>query len=102
MINIKDNFFQIDTLNTSYLIRVNKYNYLEQLHYGDKINFEDRANLVETKSVLLVNTLYIADDATYCIDGINYDYSFGNCGDIRSSSFVATNNGQQNYKFEYK
>lgn len=83
MITITNDFVHLATKNNSYLLHINKYGDLENLHYGCKINSADFHLLLRRRS-FIVNTLFAKDDMTYCIDGINFEYSFPFRGDSGS------------------
>ena len=41
MITIKDNIFNLETENTSYIFRTTKHNHLEHIYFGSKLNLSE-------------------------------------------------------------
>lgn len=101
MIKIDNNYIQLDTVDTSSLMRVNEYGDIEQLYYGDKIDFGDRAAITPNRSVLLVNTVYPIGDESYGIDAINLSFSSGGIGDFRKPACVCMELNGNNIEFVY-
>lgn len=83
-IRILDNAFYLETARTCYILQI-RDGFAEHLYYGDKIPPQDWRALVETRSCLLVNTLYPTADMTYAIDAKGFEFSLPNRGDSRSS-----------------
>lgn len=84
-IKVKDNIFYIETAASCYVFGI-WHGFAEHLYYGAKIPFSDVDVLKEKRSVILVNTLYPADDPTYSIDCKAFEFSLPGRGDSRSSS----------------
>lgn len=91
MIVIDNNFVHFQTKNNSYLIHINKYGDLENLYYGSKIANVDFDLFVKKRS-FIVNTLFEKEDMSYCIDGMNFEFSTPFRGDSRSSSLIIHDN----------
>lgn len=98
-VKVKDNVFYIETANTCYIFTIVD-GFAEHLHYGAKIPFSDVDALKEKRSVILVNTLYPADDPTYSIDCKSFEFSLPGRGDSRSSS-VCLNCDETPFDFVY-
>lgn len=95
MIQVKDNVFHINTKNTSYIFAVTKYGDLQQLYYGEKIEFQqDYKAFFQKRKLLLVSTLYPEYDVAYGIDDMCFEYSFAGNGDMRESACYASSNNQ--------
>lgn len=88
-IKVKDDVFYIGTDNSCYIFQIAN-GFAEHLHYGARIPFSDVGSLKEKRSVILVNTLYPADDPTYSIDCKSFEFSMPGRGDSRSSSICLT------------
>lgn len=73
-IKVKDSVFYLETANTCYIFAI-VGGFAEHLYYGAKIPFSDVGALKEKRSVILVNTLYPADDPTYSIDCKSFEFS---------------------------
>lgn len=95
MITFKDNICQINTLNTSYLFTITKYGDAMQLYYGAKIPNGEGNVLIQKRSLLLVNSLYMDKDVSYGIDDMQFEYSYAHRGDSRPCAMTLRNeNGE--------
>lgn len=101
MINIKDNYIQIDTDNTSCLLRVSDHGDILQNYYGARIPFSDRNATEARRSVLLVNTLYPENDESYGIDEMKFAYATAQRGDIREAALNCSDAEGNNIRFKY-
>lgn len=101
MILQKENFIKIDTMSTSYVIRITAKGDIENLYFGEKLLSDDFDCLCQQNSVLLVNTLYPEGDESYTIDAMRFEYSFPHRGDSRSAAGFLRNNDGENFDFVY-
>ena len=87
---IKNNnnvIFHINTQNTSYVFCANKMNDIQQLYYGNKINYMDSYEaFFEKRNLLLVSSLYNEMDMTYSYEDMCFEMSCPYRGDGKDSS----------------
>lgn len=102
MIFVKDSVFHLNTKHTSYIFGVTAQGDLEHLYYGAKIKFqEDYQAFFQSRSLLLVSTLYPETDFTYGIDQMCFEYSVGGNGDMRDCACYAyTKTALCRFKYE--
>lgn len=81
---IRDNTFLINTENTSYLLMVNEFGHLEQIHYGAAVKLED-AQALRYKHTMPYGSevMYAPTDDSYCLDNVPLNWSGIGKGDFR-------------------
>ncbi len=101
MIKKIDNYFVIETNNTTYCFMVSETGHLFHLYYGKKISekeiFELKWNTKQTG-----NTVYYSKDFPYSFEDIKMEFGFPGKGDIRESLIEVTNSdGSFTVDFKY-
>ena len=84
MIEIRDGFYTLHTLQTTYAFRVMETGQLEHLYYGRKIAVEDPAVLIEQHSFAPGNTIaYDQEHTNFTLEDMCLETSGYGKGDIR-------------------
>ena len=84
MIEIRDGFYALHTLHTTYAFRVMETGQLEHLYYGRKIAVEDPAVLIEQHSFAPGNTIaYDQEHTNFTLEDMCLETSGYGKGDIR-------------------
>lgn len=93
MIRITDNIFKIDTKNTSYIIRISKFNHVLNDYYGKKIidtlNFDFSKEKYSTSGGTCV--AYSDTDDTYNLDFLSSEITSVGKGDFKEPSLIIDN-----------
>lgn len=102
-IKISNNLFNIETKNTLYQMKVDKYNVLKHLWYGKKTDM-DMEYLQDYPDVGFSGQIYDAGfDKTYSHDTILQEYSSVGTGDFRIPSIIINHhNGTSAVDLRYK
>ena len=87
MILHKDNLFWLNTKSTSYIFEITKFNHLEHIYYGPRLNEEQPVEALRVKrsAVLGCCVNYDTTDDKYCLDTICLEWSGIGRGDYRYS-----------------
>lgn len=87
MIKINETSFRLDTEHTTYLFQITKYGHLEHIYYGNRLNEEDRADVLAQKRSIQVgsNVSYDRGDGVYSLDSMCLEWSDNGRGDYRQS-----------------
>ena len=102
MISVKDRTFLLDTENTSYLFRIDKYNHPEHIHYGNRVRIEDAEALAYKHFISYGTTvLYDEKDETYCLDHLPMEYGTYGRGDFKTPSIECEIDGSYTLDFLY-
>ena len=93
MINKYDNIFKIDTLNTSYIIRISHFNHVLHDYYGTRINDTLNFNFSKEKYGCMAGTAvyYSEDDVSYVLDMLSSEITSVGKGDYKEPSLVIDN-----------
>ena len=93
MIKKIDNIFKIDTLNTSYIIRISKYGHILNDFYGAKIIDENDFEFSKEKYSTPAGTAvaYNKEDDSYILDLLSSEISSVGKGDYKEPSLVIDN-----------
>lgn len=93
MILFKNNIFKIDTKNTSYIIRISKFNHLLTDYYGSKIatqeDYEFSKEKYDTPGGCAV--WYSESDNNYSLDSFSMEVSSVGKGDYKEPSLIIDN-----------
>ena len=93
MINKYNNIFKIDTLNTSYIIRISKFNHVLNDYYGafidDTLDFEFSKEKYASMGGTAVN--YSKEDNTYILDMLSQEVTSVGKGDFKEPSLIIDN-----------
>lgn len=86
-IQIKDNVFLINTENTSYMFRVDKYGHLEHIHYGGRVSIDDAEALSYKKYIQHGATvLYDKENDHYSTDSLPQEFGTYGVGDFNEAA----------------
>jgi len=89
--NDETNIFKLETVNTSYQLKIDKYGVLQHLYYGAKID-GDAEYAVTYYDRGWAGTIHEAGfDRTYILDHIPQEFPCNNNGDFRSSAILLEN-----------
>ncbi|MFA7100144.1 MAG: alpha-galactosidase [Bacilli bacterium] len=89
--NAKSQVFQITTLSTSYLFKVNDFKHLVHLYYGAKLPENgDFSTLFKTYSCPTGNTIMYSSNPPYSMFHTLYEYPFYGKGDMREPALELT------------
>ena len=84
MIEIRDGFYALHTLHTTYAFRVMETGQLEHLYYGRKISLGDGSSLVEKHAFAPGNTIaYDQEHLNFTLEDMCLEVSGYGKGDIR-------------------
>ena len=93
MILFNNNIFKIDTKNTSYIIRISKFNHLLTDYYGSKIatqeDYEFSKEKYDTPGGCAV--WYSESDNNYSLDSFSMEVSSVGKGDYKEPSLIIDN-----------
>lgn len=80
----KDGVFLLNTESSSYLVMVNEYGHVEQLHYGAPVQIGD-AQALRYKRTMPYGSevMYAQGDESYCLDNVPLNWSGIGKGDFR-------------------
>ena len=84
MIKYLNDIFKIDTKNTSYIVRISKFNHVFNDYYGSKIIDEDNFEFSKEKYATTGGTTvtYLEEDCNYILD--NYSLEVSSPGEGKS------------------
>ncbi|MBQ6334574.1 MAG: alpha-galactosidase [Erysipelotrichaceae bacterium] len=86
-IQIKDKTFLLNTDNTSYMFRIDRYEHLEHLYYGSTVKIEDCEALAYKKLIQHGDTIfYNQDDDIYSLDSLPQEYGTYGTGDFNEAA----------------
>lgn len=101
--NEKDRKFVLETKNSTYVMKVTKYDFLAHVYYGKKIrnyDFEETLVFPENPAVC---TRINSEDEVYCLDKLPQEYPTTGRGDYRKPALVIINNdGSRIVELKYK
>lgn len=101
-IQVKNNVFLINTKNTSYIFRVNKYKHLEHIHYGDRVLIGDADALSFKKTIPHGTTVnYDKNNNIYTLDSLPQEYSSYGTGDFNEASIEIGKEGSYTCDFRF-
>lgn len=85
MIYTEQNFFALNTRNTSYVFRVTPFGHLEHLHYGRRIHADFSSDALVEKSNYTGGSVvaYTQDDPSFSLENLCQEISSLGKGDIR-------------------
>ncbi len=105
MIHERNLVFTLHTLNTTYLLRVNESNHLEQLYYGRRLRSSNHFEAFVDKHSIPTGNSIAYDEAhpTLSLDNMCLEYSTYGKGDFRESQVVfSRKNGDRVADFLYR
>lgn len=83
-IKSKDRVFLLNTQKSSYMLMVNEYGHIEQLHYGRPVQLEDYEALRYKRTMPYGSqVMYTPEDQIYCLDNVPLNWSGIGKGDFR-------------------
>lgn len=85
MITFDNNYFKLDTRNSSYIFRITEYGKLESVHYGAKIRKQSYDALLLKNSVGLGACVDYDTASSLSLDNVLLEYSENGKGDYRHS-----------------
>ena len=85
MISFENNYFKLDTRNSSYIFRITEYGKLENVHYGAKIRKQSYDALLLKNSVILGCCVDYNASSFLSLDNVLLEYSENGKGDYRHS-----------------
>ena len=93
-VQYKNKTFLLNTKDTSYLFRIDKYHHLEHLHYGRRCLLSDAEAFTYKKYVSHGDSIvYDKDDDVFSMDSLPQEYgTYGN-GDFNEASIELQNDG---------
>lgn len=93
MIKYLNDIFKIDTKNTSYIIRISKFNHVFNDYYGSKIIDEDNFEFSKEKYATTGGTTvtYLEEDCNYILDNYSLEVSSPGKGDFKEPSIIIDN-----------
>lgn len=103
MIEIRDGFYALHTLHTTYAFRVMETGQLEHLYYGRKISLGDGSSLVEKHAFAPGNTIaYDQEHLNFTLEDMCLEVSGYGKGDIREPFVeVICDNGSSTTDFVF-
>ena len=102
IIDDKGNVFLLNTKETSYLFRVDRYGHLEHIHYGSKVRTEDAEALSLKHKILFGSTvMYHEKDDIMTLDSVPQEYGSYGQGDFKEASIEIEGNGSYTCDFRY-
>ncbi len=102
MISIKNNFFKIDTENTTYLFKVNPLGVLEHVYYGKRIPNEESYSFIEENQGFGYGVEMKNDEYRMFPDHASTECSFKGRGDGRELMVKLEDNGDVENEFLYQ
>ena len=104
MINKYDNIIKIDTKDTSYIIRLSKFNHILNDYYGGKIN--DTLNFDFSKEkygcTMGTSVYYKEEDDSYTLDMLSTEIASVGKGDYKEASIIIDNGSDYILDLIYK
>ena len=93
MINKYDNIFKIDTKETTYIIRISKFNHVLNDYYGAKINDTLNFDFSQEKYGCMAGTTvyYSEEDVSYVLDMLSSEITSVGKGDYKEPSILIDN-----------
>ena len=93
MINAINNYFKIDTKNTSYIIKISKFNHVLNCFYGGRIEDQESYYFAEEKYGAPSGTAtnYKEEDYNYVLDALSLEVSSPLKGDYKEPSIIIDN-----------
>lgn len=92
LFNEKTKCFCLETDSSSYQFRIDEYNYLIHLYYGEKITGSEMHNLIYKRDRGFAGTPYESgNDRTFSLDTLPQEYSCQGLADYRSSCISVIN-----------
>ena len=93
MINKYDNIFKIDTKDTSYIIRISKFNHILNDYYGARINDTLNFDFSQEKYGCMAGTAvnYSEEDTSYVLDMLSSEITSVGKGDYKEPSILIDN-----------
>ena len=85
MITFENNYFKLDTRNSSYIFRITEYGKLENVHYGTKIRKQSYDALLLKNSINLGSCVDYNASSFLSLDNVLLEYSENGKGDYRHS-----------------
>lgn len=85
MITFENNYFKLDTRNSSYIFRITDYGKLENVHYGAKIRKQSYNALLLKNSINLGACVDYNTSSSPSLDNVLLEYSENGKGDYRHS-----------------
>lgn len=85
--NEKEKLFSLNTQNTTYQMKVDKFGFLIHTYYGKKINGNASYMIIPHDRGFSGNPYDAEHDRTYSLDTLPQEYSFHGSGDYRSNAF---------------
>ena len=82
--------FTLQTKNSTYQIKVDKYNFLSHIYYGNKIHNGELDYLIKENSIVFTVNPAEAEDRSFCLETLPQEYSSCGIGDYRISSIDVT------------
>ena len=103
MIKIQNNYFKIDTVNSTYLFKVNPIGTLENIYYGKIIDDSDNYLFLEEQNLFGAGINDRSEDDTYQIYNDCGSFEFSNChrGDHRETFINISINDDHECEFLY-
>lgn len=86
-----ENIFKLETVNTSYQIKIDPYGILQHLYYGAKIDGSAEYSVTYYDRGWAGTINDAGSDRTYNLDHIPQEFPCGNNGDFRSSAILLEN-----------
>ena len=97
------NNFLLDTADTSYMFRIDKYKHLEHVYYGRKMQIEDSEALSLKRNILYGDTImYNKKDDVYALDTIPQEFGSYGQGDFKEASIEIENGESYTCDFTYE
>ena len=91
-IQIKDGVFLLNTENTSYMFKTDRYGHLEHLYYGSKVKIEDADALEYKKRICHGDTIvYDKKNDVYSMDSLPQEFASYGTGDFNEASIEIEN-----------
>ena len=98
-----NNVFLLDTADTSYMFRIDKYKHLEHVYYGRKMQIEDSEALSLKRNILYGDTImYNKKDDVYALDTIPQEFGSYGQGDFKEASIEIENGESYTCDFTYE
>lgn len=94
--------FLLSTRNTSYLFRVDRYQHLEHIHYGRKVDLKDAEALSLKRQICYGSTILQDEKDEICtLDSLPFEYGSYGRGDFKEASIEVESNGSYTCDFLY-
>lgn len=88
--NESNRIFTLQTKNSTYQIKVDKYNFLSHIYYGNKISEGEMDYLIKENSIVFTVNPAEAEDRGFSLETLPQEYSSCGIGDYRISSINVT------------